>query len=373
MSERIYVGTRKGLFTLDRRANGWKITHVAFLGVQVPIVLPDARDHRLYAALSHGHFGNKLQRSSDGGQTWTEVQPPSYPPKPKDAPTIKCPIRNIEIPWNVELIWSLATDRTADAALWCGTIPGGLFHSSDGGESWELVRSLWDHPARAQWFGGGYDYPGIHSVLVDPRDANRVVVGVSCGGVWITEDAGRTWNLRASGMRAAYMPPDQANDPGIQDPHILVQCRSNPDVMWAQHHNGIFRTTNGAETWHEIENVQPSAFGFAAAVHPHQPDTAWFVPAVSDEMRVPVDGKVVVTRTTNGGKSFDVLTRGLPQDHAYDLVFRHALDLDETGQRLAMGSTTGGLWISEDGGDCWQTISANLPPVFVVRFADAVS
>ena len=212
------------------------------------------------------------------------------------------------------------------------------------------------------------DYPGIHSVCVDPRDSRRVTVGVSCGGVWVTEDGGGSWNCRADGMWAAYMPPERKNDPQIQDPHCIVQCRSNPDVMWAQHHNGVFRTVDGAANWNEIENVPPSTFGFAVAVHPEDPDTAWFVPGIDDERRIPVDGHVVVSRTSDGGKSFDVLRNGLPQQHAYDLTFRHALDVDETGNRLAFGSTTGSLWVTENSGDTWTSVSTHLPPVYCVRF-----
>jgi len=135
-----------------------------------------------------------------------------------------------------------------------------------------------------------------------------------------------------------------------------------------QHHNGIFRSDDGGKTWVEIKKAGPSTFGFAVVVHPDEPDTAWFIPAIKDEKRIPVDGKVVVTRTRDGGKSFDTLSKGLPQEHAYDLVFRHALDIDGTGNRLAFGSTTGSLWVSEDQGDSWQTVSANLPPVYCVRF-----
>jgi photosystem II stability/assembly factor-like uncharacterized protein len=138
--------------------------------------------------------------------------------------------------------------------------------------------------------------------------------------------------------------------------------------LWAQHHNGIFKSNDGAASWSEITGVKPSAFGFAVAVHPDQPETAWFVPGVSDQKRYPLDGRVVVNRTRDGGQTFETLTRGLPQSHAYDLVFRHALAVDETGQTLAFGSTTGSLWLSDDGGDSWQTLSTNLPPVYAVRF-----
>src|SRR5581483_6199629 len=126
--------------------------------------------------------------------------------------------------------------------------------------------------------------------------------------------------------------------------------------LWAQHHNGIFRTTDDCASWTESKDVRPSAFGFAVAVHPRDPETAWFVPAIKDEKRIPADGRVVVTRTRDGGRSFDVLTDGLPQRHAYDLVFRHALDVDDTGETLAFGSTTGSLWVSEDAGDSWRNV-----------------
>jgi hypothetical protein len=253
--------------------------------------------------------------------------------------------------------------------LWCGTLPGGLFVSRDGASSWALVRSLWDHPARKEWFGGGADFPGIHSVCVDPRDGRRILVGVSCGGAWATEDGGETWHCRAEGMWAAYMPPERRNDPNIQDPHRVVRCPAAPDHLWAQHHNGVFRSTNRAASWEEVTGLLPSSFGFAVAVHPNEPDTAWFVPAIKDERRVPVGGRFVVTRTRDGGRTCEVLTDGLPQEHSYDIVYRHALDVDDTGRRVTLGSTTGSLWVSDDGGDSWQTISNHLPPVYGVRFA----
>jgi hypothetical protein len=174
-------------------------------------------------------------------------------------------------------------------------------------------------------------------------------------------------------MRAEYMPPELAYEPNAQDPHRLVQCRDVPDAMWVQHHNGIFRSIDGGLTWSEIEHVVPASFGFAVAVHPRDPNTAWFVPGVKDECRVPVDAKLVVTRTTDGGESFDVLDGGLPSEHCYDIVFRHALDVDATGDCLAMGSTTGSLWISENGGDHWQCLSNHLPPIYCVRFGSAAS
>jgi hypothetical protein len=362
--DRIHVATRKGLIILDRvEARHWRINHTVFVGEPVTVVLPDRRDGTVYAGLKLGHFGPKLRRSRDGGKTWSECAEPRFPAiGKKRSGEAKAP--------SVFQLWSLeagGVDRPG--VLWAGTIPGGLFRSRDGAESWELIESLWKRPERQEWLGGGYDDPGIHSICVDSRNSRRVTVGVSVGGVWATDDDGANWESRAQGMRAAYMPAERAFDQNVQDPHRVVRCPANPEVFWAQHHNGIFRSTDGAASWSEIKDVNPSSFGFTVAVHPNDPDTAWFVPAQKDECRVPVDNQLVVTRTRDGGQSFEILHHGLPQDTSFDLVYRHSLDVDATGNSLVMGSTTGNLWISEDQGDSWQAVSSHLPPIYCTRFA----
>jgi len=369
MRTHILVGTRKGLFTIERRRKRWKIERADHLADAVSITLRDSAGEVTYAALDHGHFGAKLHRRVGKKGDWEEIGVPVYPAKPEGL--LDEDSHGREIPWSLKKIWSLVPGHEEqEGRLWCGTLPGGLFRSDDAGSSWQLVESLWNHPDRKQWFGGGADWPGIHSILLHPTERERITLGVSCGGVWVTHDEGASWNVRAQGMRAAYMPPERAFDPLIQDPHCVVQCPAAPERLWAQHHNGIFRSDDGCESWVEIEDAQPSSFGFPVAVHPHDPDTAWFVPAVKDEHRVPVDAKVVVSRTTDGGKNFEVLRKGLPQEHAYDLVWRHALDVDSSGDLLAFGSTTGSLWVSEDGGDHWETVSEHLPPIACVRFAE---
>lgn len=366
MSNRLLVGTRKGLFRVARNPSGrWELVQSWFLGDPVSMVLVMPGNARIHAALELGHFGVKMRRSDDGGQNWSEAVVPSYPPKPAGLED-KDPMRGLDLPWNTQLIWALASGG-ADA-LWCGTIPGGLFFSADGGASWELNRPLWDDPRRRQWMGGGYDFAGIHSILVDPRDPRHVTVGVSVGGVWSTQDAGASWRLIGQGLRNAYMPPDLAGDPLAQDVHCLAHCPAQPERVWMQHHNGIFRSDDGGVHWQELQEVPPSSFGFAVAVHPRDPNTAWFVPAKKDEQRIPVDARLVVTRTRDGGAHFEILSQGLPERHAYDLVYRHALDIAPDGERLAFGSTTGSLWISEDQGDSWQTVSEHLPPIACVRF-----
>jgi hypothetical protein len=366
-----HVATRKGLFTITRGASGWSVSRVSFLGDNCTLVLHDARNNSLLAALNHGHFGVKLHRSRDGGATWTEIGAPAYPPMPEGY-VPKMTFSGKPIDWTLRLVWALAPggdDRPS--VLWCGTMPGGLFKSEDNGDSWVLNRALWDDPLREQWNGGGAEYPGLHSICVNPRDSDDIVVGVSTGGAWTTRDGGNSWRICGKGMRAEYMPPELQFEPNAQDAHLVVQCAASPAALWVQHHNGIFRSTDRAASWSEIANVHPSAFGFAVAVHPRDPETAWFVPAVKDEKRYPAHGRVVVNRTHDGGKTFQTLTRGLPQEHAYDLVYRHALDIDDSGEALAFGSTTGSLWVSEDSGESWQTVSSNLPPIHSVRFERA--
>lgn len=354
MATRMLVATRKGLFDVRQRGPGdWAIHDKYFLGEPVGMVLHDPHDGTLYASVELGHFGTKLHRSDDGGLHWEEVSVPSYAAvQGENAPALK-------------MIWSMEVG--APGTLWAGTIPGGLFKSTDRGASWQMMQSLWDDPLRKQWVGGGYDEPGIHSICVDPRNADRIAIGVSCGGVWVSDDDGSSWRTATKGLWADYMPPGQKENPAIQDPHRLVQCHDAPDNFWLQHHNGIFRSTDGCARWVQV-NAHPSSFGFAVAVHPQEPDTAWFVPAIKDEKRYPVDGKFIVTRTRDGGKTFSALTTGLPQQESYDLVYRHGLAVDEQGKCLAMASTTGNLWISENGGEAWSALTNHFPPAYAVRF-----
>jgi hypothetical protein len=354
-SQRAWVATRKGLFELRRSADAWRIERISFLGEPVSMLLPPQDSQRMLAALNLGHFGVKLHASDDAGARWHEVATPAYPAQPEGAAGPA---------WTLQQLWSL---EAAHGTVWAGTLPGGLFRSADFGQSWQLVEELWNRPERAEWFGGGYDVPGIHSICPHPQRPGELLLGISCGGVWVSRDDAASWQLQADGMRATYLPPEQAENPNTQDPHLIARCSQVPEVLWCQHHNGIWRSTDNAGSWQAVHGAPVSSFGFALAAHPEQPGTAWFVPARSDECRVPVDAALVVNRSRDGGQSFETLRRGLPQQGCFDLVYRHGLALGADGRTLLMGSTTGHLWSSLDAGDSWQALPLYLPPIYAMR------
>ncbi len=366
----ILAATRKGLFTLAPDGASWAIERVDFLGDNCSMAMSDPRDGSTYCALEHGHFGVKIHRRAKDQSAFDEIAAPSFPPKPEGL--IDTDGFGKTIPWSTIKIWALEPGGyDKDGLIWCGTIPGALFSSRDQGRTWDLNRPLWDEPKRQKWFGGGADLPGIHSILVDPRDSNIVRLGVSCGGVWVTRDGGQTFANEGNGMWADHMPPEQMHDPNIQDVHCLAQCKGDPTRLWVQHHNAMFYSIDDGQSWIETKDVKPAVFGFVVVAHPTDPLTAWYVPAIKDEQRIPVDGRFVVTRTRDGGRSFDVLSRGLPQIPSYDLVYRHGLAVSDSGDDLVVGSTSGGLWVSSDQGDSWCAAPMRLPPIHAVRFVHA--
>jgi photosystem II stability/assembly factor-like uncharacterized protein len=296
-----------------------------------------------------------VHRSDDGGNNFAEIGSPAFPADTAGAPSV------FQY-WTLESGGPRHPDR-----LWMGCIPAGLFRSEDRGASWQFVDTLWNVPGRDKWFGGGYDDAGIHSVSPDPLDGDRLVLAISCAGVWETRDDAKCWNLVGKGQVATFMPPGQQEILDQQDPHRIVRCPGEPDVMWMQNHCGVYRSDDAGVTWTQIK-PPGDEFGFAVAVHPKDGKTAWLAPAMKDELRMPRDGAMYVHRTKDGGATWQALREGLPQRDAFDLVYRHGLDVDATGQRLAMGSTTGALWVSDDAGEGWQLVNAHLPPIYAVRF-----
>ncbi|MCG3185333.1 MAG: hypothetical protein ICCCNLDF_03548 [Planctomycetes bacterium] len=385
MSDRIILGTRKGTIFVDKTGGRWKIAHVGQPGNAISYAARDPRTGTIWAALDHGHWGCKLGRSDDGGKTWSDAGQIKYPegakyidgfgeegkpPKIKDATLGK--------------IWCIAFGGADQPGrMYAGTIPGGLFVSNDDGASWELNWSLWNHesrggdlrngePGRSHWFGGGATVDGdsaagIHSIVVDPRDSRRILVGVSCAGVLESTDDGKTWVGRNNGLKATFLPNPEAE--WGHDPHLVSLCPGNPDHLWQQNHCGVFYSSNGGRQWQEVSRVEQGVhFGFPVAVDARDGRTAWLVPGRSDQQRMTLDAGLFVARTQDGGQTWQQLREGLPQERAHDVVYRHALDI--SGDTLVFGSTTGNVYISEDRGESWHTLGNNFPPVYSVRFAE---
>lgn len=369
MGDLLILGTRKGLLQYERHNGAWRYKSESFRAQPVSYAIRDPRTGTLWAGLDHGHWGQKLHRSDDVGATWQEVPVPVFPDGAVQSVGFPGGDRR-ETPAKVSYIWIIQPGGADQPnRLYIGTEPGGLFRSDDGGETFELVQSLWDRPERSEWwFGGGRDHPGLCSICVDPRDSTHIVVGISCGGVYETHDDGATWHPRNSGLYADFL-PDPTSEFG-HDPHFMVMSPSNPDVLWQQNHCGVFRSVDSGKTWKNISQPDaPAYFGFPIAVDAHNANTAWVVPAIDSEFRIAVDRALCVCRTDDGGSTWTALRNGLPQGAAFDVVFRHALDL--SGDTLAFGTTTGNLYLSSDRGESWQCLGGNLPPIHSVRFASA--
>ena len=355
----LLISTRKGLVIYNKNESGdWKYDNTHFLGLPVTMAYVDKLNGTWWACLDHGHWGCKIHFSKNEGKSWQEVNAPKYP----EGEEIK-----EGVPASVKYLWAMSGAQNGSSSdLYVGTEPGGLFKSSDQGKSFELIRGLWDHPSRKeQWFGGGRDHPGIHSIVIDPNDAAHIFIAISCAGVFETKNGGLSWFPKNKGLKADFL-PDPKSEIG-QDPHLLVACKSNIDVMWQQNHCGIFRTTNGGNHWEDItDNSGEANFGFAIVADPRNENVAWVVPAISDEIRVAVDNSVCVCRTEDGGKSWETFRKGLPQGQSFDITYRHALDQDEN--TLAFGTTTGNLYLSKDYGESWFCLNHNLPMIHCVEF-----
>ena len=363
MHKKLLVGTRKGLLIMSRNgaANSeWQVESAHFEAIPVVYAFRDPRTDIIWASLDHGHWGGKLHRSRDGGASWEEVEAPKYPEGDSVPP-------DFSVPAKTNYIWLVEPGGVDERnRLYLGTDPGGLFVSDDGGDSFQLVDTLWRHPSNTHWFGAGRDHPGTVAIQVDPRDSRHLTIGISVGGVYVSRDGGESWEARNRGLYADYL-PDPLHEHG-HDPHIILASPSNPDVLWQQNHCGIFRSENGGIQWRDIsdKNGGPAGFGFALAVDDEDERVAWVAPAVSAEYRVPVDRQLVICRTEDGGESWQDLRSGLPQEHCYDLVFRHALD--KNGDTLAFGTTAGNFYVSDDRGDNWRCLTHNLAVVYSVRF-----
>ena len=355
----LLVGTLKGAFVL--RSNGarkkWEVGGPYSIGSPVYAMAFDQRQgrQRLWWSQQSFRWGTVLCSSDDFGKTSTEPETYSVKFPPESELTLK----NI---WQI----SLGAPEAPDT-LFCGVEPSALFESRDAGATWTPVQSLLDHPHRPKWTPGGGGMC-LHTILPDPIDPRRMMIAMSTGGAYRTDDGGVTWQARNHGVRAEFF-PDKYPEFG-QCVHKIVQHPAQPQRLFLQNHWGLYRSDDAGNSWKDIANGVPSDFGFCMAIHPHDPDTVFIVPIESDEYRCTPEGKLRVYRTRNAGESWEPLTRGLPQKNALETIVRDAMATDTCDPAgIYFGTRSGKVYGSNDEGKSWRTILEGLPAVVCVRAA----
>jgi len=367
---RVLVGTRKGafIFSSDKDRKKWDVSELMFKGWNVFHMVMDPRDKRLYAAVTHFVYGATVQYSDDFGATWT--QSPASPTFSRPSASGR-PSGSVEelvaggTPAKAEqvlAVWNIEPGRADEpGVLYAGVQPAALFKSTDRGESWQLNEGLYDHPQRGQWNPGAGGLT-LHSIVLDPRDKNRMYIAVSAAGTYRTDDGGKTWTPRNKNVRADFQPniyPEFG-----QCVHKLAMHPSRPDVLFQQNHCGVYRSDDGGDDWVDIGlDKLPSRFGFPIVIHPHDPQTVYVMLEESDQFRMSVDSQVSVWRSRDGGGNWQRLTNGLPAQ-AHVVVLREAMASDNLeAAGLYAGTNTGQLFYSRDDGDHWELLADYLPPI----------
>lgn len=354
------VGTQKGLFLGRRRGGGgWDVDGPHFPMQAVYAVGIDTRRAvpRLLVGADSSHWGPSVFRSDDLGGRWHEPARPAVRfPADTDA--------------SLERVWQLhPAGPAAPDVVWAGTQPGALFRSQDGGETFDFVRSLWEHPQRPQW-DAGFGGQAVHTVVTHPADADLVTVAVSTGGVYRSQDGGDRWEPSNSGVQATFMPEERRYPEFGQCVHKIAQDAADPDRLYLQNHGGVYRSDDGGSRWAPIADGLPADFGFAVATHRHRGGVAYVFPLSADAYRMPPDHRCRVYRTEDAGGSWTALSDGLPADPSYGVVLRDALCTDDTDPGgVYFGNRNGEVYASADQGDSWQQVVSHLPDVLCVRAA----
>ncbi|WP_421621422.1 VPS10 domain-containing protein [Alkalilimnicola ehrlichii] len=354
----LLVGTQKGLFRLEDTPDrgGWELAGPLIAGYEVLHAWLDPRDpQRGLAAVDHPVWGAHIYRTDDAGHRW--------------EPLAGVPLHRPGLwPKRMKAVWHLAPGPAeAPGTVYAGTDPAGLFRSDDYGQSWTPVASLNEHPTRDTWepARGGFS---LHSILIDPQSPQRLYVSISAGGVFRSDDGGRSWRPCNEGVRAENLPGRCAVTG--HNVHRTVLCPRRPERLYRQCYNGIYRSDDRGEHWTEISSGLPSDFGYALATPPQDPDTVYVIPIESNHLRTCCDGRLRVYRSRDGGRHWAPLTRGLPQRHAYVTVLREAMAQDSADPAgLYFGTSSGHLFASRDGGEHWETVAEFLPRVLSVQAA----
>ncbi len=355
----VMVGTMKGAFVFrsDRERRKWSVEGPHFRGEAVYAFAHDGRgsDPLTLAAINNGFFGPAMAFSTDAGRTWSEP----------DRQSVKFPEDSGRA---LKQIWQIVPGKEGkDDVLYCGVEPAALFVSRDRGVSWSPNDGLLNHDHQPKWMPGGGGLC-LHTIVQDPLNPKRMLIAISSGGAYRTDDGGKSWTARNVGVRAEFM-PDKHPEFG-QCVHKVVNHPSKPERLFLQNHWGLYRSDDWGDSWHDIANGVPSDFGFAMHMHPHDPDTVYIVPLESDQFRCTPEAKLRVYRTTDAGKSWEPLTDGLPQAGAYETVLRDAMcgdSIDPAG--IYFGTRSGKVFGSSDSGDSWTEMADGLPPVVCVKVA----
>jgi hypothetical protein len=352
----LLAGTKKGLllFTSKDRQQ-WRLHGPFITGKEIHHAVYDARTGRLFATANDVWFGSQIVWSDNLGKTWKAARRnPAFTP----AAGLK-----------LDRIWHIEPGCTREPrTVFAGVAPAALFRSDDSGISWHEVTTLSQHPTRPRWHPGAGGLC-LHSIAVDPDNAQRMFVGISAVGVFRTTDGGQTWHTANRGTRADFLPVKKPEFG--QCVHKLLMPAGDSSLLFQQNHCGVYRSENSGESWTEISRGLPSDFGFPLALHPRKAGTVYVLPLKGAEFRCVPEGKLRVYRSRDRGKSWRALTGGLPQARAFVSVLREGMATDRHDPAgVYFGTNTGKIFASRDEGDRWETLADNLPPVYSIATAE---
>jgi photosystem II stability/assembly factor-like uncharacterized protein len=364
-SVRVLVGTKKGAFVMaaDGKRDKWEISGPHFAGWEIYHLKGSPVDpDRLYASQSSGWFGQMVQRSDDGGQTWEAVGNEfTY-----DGVTgTHMWYDGTQHPWEFKRIWHLEPSLNDPDTVYAGAEDAAMFRTVDGGKSWQELSGLRGHPSGPKWQPGAGGM-AVHTILLDEKQPGRIFIAISAAGCFRSEDGGQTWQPINRGLHSNFM-PDPTAEVG-HCVHRIAMHPSRPGVLFMQKHWDVMRSDDAGESWHEVSGNLPTDFGFPIDVHAHEPETIYVVPIKSDSEHFPPDGKLRVYRSRTGGNEWEALTKGLPQSDCYVNVLRDAMAVDALDACGVYFGTTGGqVYASANGGDTWAPIAQHLPGVLSVE------